>query len=103
MSSDDIEQWTEIRLSNSNSTSSGYSQNISIDDKTPTGSEHSSSDDNHHDNKIKLKIVKTRSDDHILNVSNDDDENKSGDKKSDSLSTWITKSNLKSSSKNSDK
>ncbi|XP_055844798.1 guanine nucleotide exchange factor rei-2 isoform X2 [Episyrphus balteatus] len=54
ITNDDIEQWTEIRLSNSGSTSSSYSHHSGsggglasglIDDHTPTGSETSSSDE----------------------------------------------------------
>lgn len=76
---DDIEQWTEIRLSNSESSSSGYShQSIIIDDRTPPGSDTSSSDDNR-------KVTCTT----VFNA-NDDAKKKSGG--GDGISTWITRS-----------
>lgn len=78
---DEIEQWTEIRLSNSESTSSGYSQQSMVDDRTPTDSSATSSSGGGNS-----KVTCT-----IFNVEDNED------KKEEQLSTWITKSNLKNS------
>lgn len=44
---DEIEQWTEIRLTNSESSSSGYSHHsFGADDQTPVGSDENSSSSN---------------------------------------------------------
>ncbi|KAL1399886.1 hypothetical protein pipiens_007873 [Culex pipiens pipiens] len=67
MSSEDIEQWTEIRLSNSNSSSSGYSQHNSLaleeDDgrSMPAGisdTTDTDTDDSHSGPKVKTRIIK---------------------------------------------
>lgn len=67
MSSEDIEQWTEIRLSNSNSSSSGYSQHNSLaleeDDgrSLPPGisdTTDTDTDDSHSGPKVKTRIIK---------------------------------------------
>uniref|UniRef100_A0A1Q3FKG8 Putative btk-associated sh3-domain binding protein sab n=2 Tax=Culex tarsalis TaxID=7177 RepID=A0A1Q3FKG8_CULTA len=67
MSSEDIEQWTEIRLSNSNSSSSGYSQHNSLaleeDDgrSLPAGisdTTDTDTDDSHSGPKVKTRIIK---------------------------------------------
>lgn len=96
ISSDDIEQWTEIRLSNSESTSSGYSQHSMVDDRTPTGSPSSpSSAGGASSGRGHSKVTCTT----IFNGDAAGASNKYT-KDDASLSTWITKSNsLKSSSR----
>ena len=85
ISSDEIEQWTEIRLSNSESTSSGYSQQSNVDDNgTPTDTSTASSSAG---GNAKVTCTIFHMDE---NVKRETDE---------SLSTWITKSNLKNSSR----
>lgn len=75
---DDIEQWTEIRLSDSSS--SGYSHQSVIDDRTPPGSDTSSSEDNR-------KVTCTT----VFNVDAiEDAQNKK--KSGEGIGTWITRS-----------
>lgn len=91
ITSDDIEQWTEIRLSHSDSTSSGYSQHSIVDDRTPTeSSTTSSSGGGGGTNKVTCTTIFS------LDDSGDKSRPTSDD---DGLTTWITKSNLKSSSR----
>lgn len=95
ITNDDIEQWTEIRLSNSGSTSSSYSHHSDngggggdglasglIDDHTPTGSETSSSDETR---KVTCTTVFTIDDDL-------DEKKRSGGADSGGITTWITRS-----------
>lgn len=93
ITNDEIEQWTEIRLSNSGSTSSSYSHHSGcggdgglvsglIDDHTPTGSETSSSDETR---KVTCTTV-FNIDDGVVN-----DEKKRG-ADSGGISTWIARS-----------
>lgn len=95
ISSDDIEQWTEIRLSNSDSTSSGYSQHSVVDDRTPTGSSSPSStgaSTGHGPSKVTCTTIFNNGD--AASASNKQT------KDDESLATWISKSNgLKSSSR----
>uniref|UniRef100_A0A182JGM9 SH3 domain-binding protein 5 n=1 Tax=Anopheles atroparvus TaxID=41427 RepID=A0A182JGM9_ANOAO len=60
MSSEDIEQWTEIRLSNSNSSSSGYSQHNSLvlEDNVPTPQDETSDSSSEETPKAKTRIIK---------------------------------------------
>ncbi|XP_058127199.1 SH3 domain-binding protein 5 [Anopheles ziemanni] len=60
MSSEDIEQWTEIRLSNSNSSSSGYSQHNSLvlEDSAPTPQDETSDSSSEETPKAKTRIIK---------------------------------------------
>lgn len=87
MSNDDIEQWTEIRLSNSESSSSGYSQHSHIDDKTPTTTENSSLSSHGGHSKVTCTT--------ILNL----DDNLTVRKDDENFTNWITKSNAKNSSR----
>ncbi|XP_062538944.1 uncharacterized protein LOC134207239 [Armigeres subalbatus] len=89
MSSEDIEQWTEIRLSNSNSSSSGYSQHNSlaledennglaadmISDTTDTDS-----DDSHSGPRVKARIIKMEIYDDSANQNT---------RKSEGITGWI--------------
>lgn len=82
---DDTEQWTEIRLSsNSCSTSSDYSPNSNDEKSSPDeqGGGNSSSNDEH----LKIKCL----------ISDDENGKKDGE---GGLTTWITKSNVKSASR----
>lgn len=81
ISSDDIEQWTEIRLSNSESTSSGYSQHSAFDDRTPPDTSSSSSVSN-------PKVTCT-----VFHLP----DNSTKKKDDEGLTNWITKSSLKNS------
>lgn len=85
---DDMEQWTEIRLSNSNSSSSGYSQHSHIDDKTPTTTENSSlSSAGGAPPKVTCTTIFSLDDSAAVRK---DDEH---------FTNWITKSNAKNSSR----
>lgn len=89
MTSDDIEQWTEIRLSNSESTSSGYSQHSQPEDRTTPNTESSSSSIGHQTKVTCHTII------NIKDVSASAIDN--GTKINEGISSWITKSNLKQS------
>lgn len=81
---DDTEQWTEIRLSsNSCSTSSDYSPNSNDEKSSPDEHGNSSSTDDC----LKIKCLIS------------DDENGKKDGVDGGLTTWITKSNVKSASR----
>lgn len=84
-----MEQWTEIRLSNSESTSSGYSQQSQIDDKTPTTTDNSSLSSTNGGNPKTTCTTIFSLDDNVA-VRKDNDEH---------LTNWITKSNAKNSSR----
>uniref|UniRef100_A0A182VGW3 Uncharacterized protein n=1 Tax=Anopheles merus TaxID=30066 RepID=A0A182VGW3_ANOME len=59
MSSEDIEQWTEIRLSNSNSSSSGYSQHNSLVlEDAPTPQDETTDSSSEDSPKAKTRIIK---------------------------------------------
>uniref|UniRef100_A0A182N1D1 SH3 domain-binding protein 5-like n=1 Tax=Anopheles dirus TaxID=7168 RepID=A0A182N1D1_9DIPT len=59
MSSEDIEQWTEIRLSNSNSSSSGYSQHNSLVlEDAPTPQDETTDTSSEDSPKAKTRIIK---------------------------------------------
>lgn len=88
VSNDDIEQWTEIRLSNSESSSSGYSQHSHIDDKTPTTTENSS-----------LSSVGGHPKVTCTTIFSLDDNVTTGRKDDEHFTNWITKSNAKNSSR----
>lgn len=81
-----MEQWTEIRLSNSESTSSGYSQHSHIDDKTTT-TENSSLSSVGGNSKVTCTTIFSM------------DDNITVRKEDENLSKWITKSNAKNSSR----
>ncbi|XP_055710926.1 SH3 domain-binding protein 5 isoform X2 [Phlebotomus papatasi] len=83
MSNLNVDEWTEIRLSNSESTSSGYSQNTNgADDQTPVDSDSFSSSEE--SRKVTCTTVFQNEDDGIV-----------GKKKSEGITTWISKSSLK--------
>ncbi|XP_055913147.1 guanine nucleotide exchange factor rei-2 isoform X2 [Eupeodes corollae] len=90
ITNDDIEQWTEIRLSNSGSTSSSYSHHSGsggglasglIDDHTPTGSETSSCDDTR-------KVTCTT----VFNIDDNVDDKKRAAGETGGITTWISRS-----------
>ncbi|XP_055684798.1 SH3 domain-binding protein 5 isoform X1 [Lutzomyia longipalpis] len=82
MSNLNVDEWTEIRLSNSESTSSGYSQNTNcLGDQTPVDSDSFSSSEEGR------KVTCTTVFQH-----NEED---TGKKKNEGLTTWISKSSLK--------
>ncbi|XP_055641453.1 uncharacterized protein LOC129778523 isoform X2 [Toxorhynchites rutilus septentrionalis] len=90
MSSEDIEQWTEIRLSNSNSSSSGYSQHNSLaleDDgatlpQVVSDTTDTDSDDSNSGPRVKARIIKMEI--------HDDSANQNVLKKSEGIASWIT-------------
>ncbi|XP_053678177.1 uncharacterized protein LOC128728573 [Anopheles nili] len=87
MSSEDIEQWTEIRLSNSNSSSSGYSQHNSLvleDAPTPQDETTDSSSDN--SPKAKTRIIKMET-----------YQSEGGTRRTDGIAGWIAKTGAGSS------
>lgn len=92
MTSDDIEQWTEIRLSNSESTSSGYSQHSQPDDRTTPNTESSSSSIGQQ-SKVTCHTILNITD--VSQPATNSDETTI--KTNEGLSGWITKSNLKQS------
>uniref|UniRef100_A0A1L8DLY8 Putative btk-associated sh3-domain binding protein sab n=1 Tax=Nyssomyia neivai TaxID=330878 RepID=A0A1L8DLY8_9DIPT len=83
MSNLNVDEWTEIRLSNSESTSSGYSQNTNLpDDHTPVDSDSISSSEE--SRKVTCTTVFQHNEDDAI-----------GKKKNEGLTTWISKSSLK--------
>ncbi|KAG4078194.1 hypothetical protein HA402_002246 [Bradysia odoriphaga] len=91
VSNDDMEQWTEIRLSNSESTSSGYSQHSHIDDRTTTTTENSSLSSVGGGNpKVTCTTIFSLDDNNVTTGGRKDNEH---------LSNWITRSNAKNSSR----
>ena len=91
LSNEEIEQWTEIRLSHSSSSSSsGYSpNNLVIDDRSPAESlDSSSSDEYAHNKKIVTKVIKIEEPPTQLDSE--------GNKKSEGIVGWISKSGAKS-------
>lgn len=95
MTSDDIEQWTEIRLSNSESTSSGYSQHSQPADQTTPNTESSSSSIGQQ-TKVTCHTILNISDLSGRSQSTSDDSS-NRTPNNEGLAGWITKSNLKQS------
>ncbi|XP_053692736.1 SH3 domain-binding protein 5 [Sabethes cyaneus] len=91
MSSEDIEQWTEIRLSHSNSTSSEYSQHNSALDEDPgslpqevvSDSTETDSDDTNSGPRVKARIIK-------MEIYDDSTNQNTTNKRSEGIAGWIT-------------
>lgn len=93
MTSDDIEQWTEIRLSSSESTSSGYSQHSQLDDRTTPNTESSSSSVGQ-TSKVTCHTIFNVGD---TNGQNGVESSGKPNPNDEGIAGWITKSNLKQS------
>ncbi|XP_052872025.1 uncharacterized protein LOC128277552 [Anopheles cruzii] len=84
MSSEDIEQWTEIRLSNSNSSSSGYSQHNSLVlEEAPTPQDETTDSSSDDSPKAKARIIKMET--YVP------DDGTTVPRKREGLTGWITK------------
>ncbi|XP_058063216.1 uncharacterized protein LOC131213234 isoform X1 [Anopheles bellator] len=84
MSSEDIEQWTEIRLSNSNSSSSGYSQHNSLVlEEAPTPQDETTDSSSDDSPKAKARIIKMET--YVP------DDGMTVPRKREGLTGWITK------------
>lgn len=92
MTSDDIEQWTEIRLTNSESTSSGYSQHSQLEDRTTPNTESSSSSIGQQSKVTCHTIFNITDVSGSFQTANNET---TTSKTNEGLSGWITKSNLK--------
>lgn len=86
LSSDDIEHWTEIRLSNSNSTSTEHS--TPIDDLPGSNSESSASEASENDarRKVVTKIIRY------------EDQDSDKKKTTDGITNWLSRTSVKSGS-----
>ncbi|XP_049289213.1 uncharacterized protein LOC125767027 isoform X1 [Anopheles funestus] len=81
MSSEDIEQWTEIRLSNSNSSSSGYSQHNSLVlEDAPTPQDETTDSSSEDSPKAKTRIIKMET-----------YQPEGGTRRTDGIAGWIAK------------
>ncbi|XP_058443654.1 uncharacterized protein LOC131425629 isoform X1 [Malaya genurostris] len=91
MSSEDIEQWTEIRLSHSNSTSSEYSQrNSPLDDdggnilpEVVSDSTETDTDDTNSGPRVKARIIK-------MEIYDDSANQNASAKRNEGIAGWIT-------------
>lgn len=97
MTSDDIEQWTEIRLSNSESSSSGYSQHSQPEERTTPNTESSSSSLGQQTKVTCHTILNITDVTAPCVAANDDPSSANTNSNNERLAGWITKSNLKQS------
>lgn len=86
LSVDDIEHWTEIRLSNSNSTSTEHSTVEDIQSPVSNYSETSSDRSDNARRKVITKVIRY----------DDDIDKEKEQKKTEGLSSWLSRSNFKS-------